>query len=82
VVYLGSGPLEALAKEAALKILELTGGEVLSVANSALGFRHGPKAMVNRETLVLMFRSSDPLARRYEGDLLEELRATRLQQPA
>ncbi|MFC0168667.1 SIS domain-containing protein [Pseudoduganella danionis] len=73
VVYLGSGPLESLAKEAALKILELTGGEVLSVANSALGFRHGPKAMVNRETLVLMFRSSDPVARRYEGDLLAEL---------
>jgi len=73
VVYLGSGPLESLAKEAALKILELTAGEVLAVANSALGFRHGPKAMVNQQTLVLMFRSSDPVARRYEGDLLAEL---------
>ncbi|WP_348694143.1 SIS domain-containing protein [Duganella fentianensis] len=73
VVYLGSGPLESLAKEAALKILELTAGDVLAVANSALGFRHGPKAMVNSETLVLMFRSSDPVARRYEGDLLAEL---------
>lgn len=73
VVYLGSGPLEALAKEAALKILELTGGRVLAVANSALGFRHGPKAMLNAETLVVLFRSAKPLARQYEQDLLLEL---------
>ncbi|MDL2353758.1 MAG: SIS domain-containing protein [Pseudomonadota bacterium] len=74
VVYLGSGPLEALAKEAALKILELTGGSVLAMANSALGFRHGPKAALNKDTLVVLFRSTDPLARRYEHDLLVELR--------
>jgi tagatose-6-phosphate ketose/aldose isomerase len=73
VVYLGSGPLEALAKESALKILELTGGKVLAMANSALGFRHGPKAAVNNETLVVLFRSTDPLSRRYEQDLLAEL---------
>ncbi|GJI98064.1 tagatose-6-phosphate ketose isomerase [Duganella caerulea] len=73
VVYLGSGPLEALAKEAALKILELTAGSVLAMANSALGFRHGPKAALNAETLVVLFRSSDPLSRRYEHDLLLEL---------
>jgi len=74
VVYLGSGPLEALAKEAALKILELTGGRVLAVANSPLGFRHGPKAMLDAETLVVLFRSAKPLARKYEHDLLLELR--------
>ncbi|MYM89676.1 SIS domain-containing protein [Rugamonas sp. FT82W] len=73
VVYLGSGPLEALAKESALKILELTAGSVLAMANSALGFRHGPKAALNAETLVVLFRSSDPLSRRYEHDLLLEL---------
>ncbi|WP_432383378.1 SIS domain-containing protein [Duganella sp. P38] len=74
VIYLGSGPLEALAKEAALKIMELTAGSVMTMANSALGFRHGPKAAVTPETLVLLFRSADPLARRYEDDLLNELR--------
>ena len=74
VVYLGSGPLEALAKEAALKILELSAGSVLAMANSALGFRHGPKAAVTGDTLVVLFRSADPLARRYEHDLLCELR--------
>lgn len=74
VVYLGSGPLEALAREAALKVLELTAGKVLAVANSALGFRHGPKAMVDPQTLVVLFRSSAPLAQQYEHDLLQELR--------
>jgi tagatose-6-phosphate ketose/aldose isomerase len=73
VVYLGSGPLEALAREAALKILELTGGRVLAMAGTALGFRHGPKSALNRDTLVLLFRSSKALARRYEDDLLQEL---------
>src|SRR6185369_1609008 len=73
VVYLGSGPLEALAKEAALKILELTGGRVLAMANTALGFRHGPKSALNRDSLVVLFRSSKALARQYEKDLLQEL---------
>jgi len=73
VVYLGSGPLQALAKEAALKILELTGGAVMAMADSPLGFRHGPKSALNSASLVLMFRSSGALARRYEADLLDEL---------
>ena len=74
VVYLGSGPLEALAKESALKILELTGGRVLAMSNTALGFRHGPKSALNRQSLVVLFRSGKALAHRYEEDLLLELR--------
>lgn len=74
IVYLGSGPLEALAKEAALKVLELSGGQALALANTALGFRHGPKSMVDEDTLVLVFFSNKPLAQRYEQDLLDELR--------
>jgi tagatose-6-phosphate ketose/aldose isomerase len=74
VVYLGSGPLEALAKEAALKILELTGGRVLALAETPLGFRHGPKSALNADTLVVLFRGSATLAQRYEQDLLDELR--------
>lgn len=73
VIYLGSGPLEALACEAALKILELTGGQVLAMANTALGFRHGPKSVLNDKSLVVLFRSSGAIARRYEQDLLDEL---------
>ncbi|GAB2845501.1 SIS domain-containing protein [Pseudoduganella ginsengisoli] len=74
VVYLGAGPLEALAREAALKILELTAGQVQAMANTPLGFRHGPKAAVNGNTLVVLFHSANALARRYDADLLAELR--------
>ena len=74
VIYLGSGPLEATAREAALKVLELTAGRVLALANTPLGFRHGPKSTLNGTTLVVMLRSAQPLARRYEQDLLDELR--------
>lgn len=74
VIYLGSGPLEALARESALKLLELTAGRVLALANTPLGFRHGPKSTLDAYALVVMLRSADPLARRYEQDLLDELR--------
>ncbi|MGS1077375.1 SIS domain-containing protein [Pseudoxanthomonas beigongshangi] len=74
VIYLGSGPLEALAREAALKVLELTAGRVLALANTPLGFRHGPKSTLDADTLVVVMRSAQPVARRYEQDLLDELR--------
>ncbi|KAB2896828.1 MAG: SIS domain-containing protein [Dokdonella sp.] len=74
VVYLGSGPAEALAREAALKLLELSAGRVVASAHTPLGFRHGPKSLLDRDTLVVVLRSAEPLARRYEQDLLHELR--------
>ncbi|MGO1003403.1 SIS domain-containing protein [Lysobacter sp. CA196] len=74
VIYLASGPLEALAREAALKLLELTAGRVLALANTPLGFRHGPKSTLDGDTLVVVVRSAHALARRYEQDLLDELR--------
>lgn len=73
IVYLGGGPLEALAREAALKVLELSGGRILALANTPLGFRHGPKSMLDAGSLVVLFRSQDPHARRYDQDLLGEL---------
>lgn len=74
VIYLGSGPLEGWAREAALKLLELTAGRVPAFANTPLGFRHGPKSLLDGDTLVVVVRSAQPLARRYERDLLDELR--------
>lgn len=74
VIYLGSGPNEGLARECALKLLELTAGRVVALANTALGFRHGPKCLLDADTLVVVLRSAQPLARRYEQDLLDELR--------
>jgi tagatose-6-phosphate ketose/aldose isomerase len=73
VVFLGSGALAGLAAEAALKLLELSDGAVVTMANTPLGFRHGPKTIVNAATLVVVFVSNDRQTRRYELDLLAEL---------
>ena len=75
VVYLGSGPLAGLARESALKLLELTAGEVVSYHDSSLGFRHGPKSVLNDKTLVLVYMSSDPYTRQYDLDMVAELKA-------
>jgi tagatose-6-phosphate ketose/aldose isomerase len=75
VVYLGGQEFKGLAREAALKMLELSDGNMVALAETPLGFRHGPKTIVNGKTLVVMFLSNDPYARQYEADLLRELRA-------
>jgi tagatose-6-phosphate ketose/aldose isomerase len=74
VVYLGSNELRGLAREASLKLLELTDGRVVALFDSPLGFRHGPKTIVDADTLVVVLLSNDPHARRYDLDLLRELR--------
>ncbi len=75
VVYLGSGSLAGLARESALKLLELTAGKVVSYHDTALGFRHGPKAVLRDGTLVVVYLSNDPYTRQYDQDIAEELRA-------
>ena len=56
VVYLGSGPFQSLAREATLKLGELTNGAVVTCFDSPLGFRHGPKTFINERTLVVVLR--------------------------
>jgi tagatose-6-phosphate ketose/aldose isomerase len=73
-VYLGSGLFQGLAREAALKLGELTNGSVATCVDSPLGFRHGPKTFITDRTLVMVFVSNDPLTRRYDHDLIDELR--------
>ncbi len=74
VVVLASA-MQALAREAALKIVELTAGHVAAMPETFLGFRHGPVGFLRADTPVLCFLSSDPLTRLYEMDVLEDLRA-------
>jgi tagatose-6-phosphate ketose/aldose isomerase len=74
-VYLGSGPLEGLSRESALKLLELTAGEVVTYFDSPLGFRHGPKSVLDADTLVVVYVSTDPHTRLYDLDIIAEIRA-------
>ena len=74
VVILTSA-MQALGKEVALKIIELTDGRVSAMPETFLGFRHGPVGYLRPDTPVIAFLSSDPHRRLYEMDLLEYLRA-------
>jgi tagatose-6-phosphate ketose/aldose isomerase len=74
VVFLASNELRGLAAEAALKLLELTDGRTVALSESVLGFRHGPKTVINDRTLVVVLLSNDAYARAYDLDLLAELR--------
>lgn len=76
VVYLGSGSLAGLARESALKMLELTAGRVATWHDSPLGFRHGPKSVINDGTLVVVYVSADPYTRQYDRDIVAELRGS------
>ena len=71
--FVGSGPLRAVAKECALKLLELTAGRILTMSESVLGLRHGPMAALDQDTLFVCFLSGDRQVQQYEHDLLEEV---------
>ncbi len=73
LVYLGSGALKGLALEAALKCLELTAGAVVAVGDSPLGFRHGPKSILDDRTTAVVFHSADRYTRGYDEDITREL---------
>jgi tagatose-6-phosphate ketose/aldose isomerase len=72
-VFLGTGARLGAAREAALKMLEMTAGQVSAMAETYLGLRHGPMSFVHADTLIVCFLSSEPAARAYECDLMREL---------
>jgi tagatose-6-phosphate ketose/aldose isomerase len=76
--FVGSGALRAVAKESALKLLELTAGKAPAMSESALGLRHGPMAALDPDTLFVCFLSGDRRIRQYEQDLLNEIGEKRL----
>ena len=73
VIYLGAGPFFGLAHEAQLKILELTAGQIATMYESPVGFRHGPKSLINQDTVVLVFGSADAYTKAYDLDLVQEV---------
>ena len=74
-IFLGSGEKKGVAEESHLKLQELTDGSVLCVMDSFLGFRHGPKAVVNNQSVLVYLFSSDPDVLRYEIDLVKQINA-------
>jgi len=72
-VFLGSGPFYGLAHEAHLKVQEMTDGRLICKFDSFLGFRHGPKAVVDNKTLMVYLHSPKAQVRRYEDDLVRSI---------
>lgn len=46
MIYLGSGVFGYLTKEARLRILELSAGQIATLFDTSMEFRHGPKSFV------------------------------------
>lgn len=72
-VYLGCGALRGLAREAAVKMLELSSGMVNAGWDTSTGFRHGPKSVINDTTLTVHLLSPGEFTRCYDIDLLNEV---------
>ncbi len=72
-VFLGGGARYGAAREAALKMLEMTDGQVPTFAESFLGLRHGPMCALKERSLLVGFLSTEDPHRSFERDLLKEL---------
>jgi tagatose-6-phosphate ketose/aldose isomerase len=75
VCLIGSKVLIGAAREGALKVMEMTDGTVVTLAETFMGVRHGPMSFLNKETVVIFFLSSESKARRYELDLVQSAHA-------
>ncbi len=76
--FLGSGALVGAAVESHLKLQEMTDGKLICFWDTFLGLRHGPRAAIHGDTLVVCFLSSDPQVRRYELDLIRSNREQKI----
>lgn len=77
IIYLGSGTSKGIARESALKVLELTAGKVNASYDTPLGFRHGPKSVINDESITVIYISNENYTRLYDLDLAKEMLAHR-----
>jgi tagatose-6-phosphate ketose/aldose isomerase len=77
IVYLGANALKGIAQESALKMLELTAGKVATMYDTPLGFRHGPKSIIDDNTLTVVYLSDDAYSYQYELDLIKEMSGQR-----
>ncbi len=69
-IFLGQGPFFSIAREASLKVTEMSCS--YSQIFHTLEFRHGPKAVVSRETCLMFFLSESGY--QAEAEVLAEMR--------
>ena len=64
IVYLGSNTLKGTS-------------QVVTMYDTPMGFRHGPKSIVDDTTLTVVYLSDEAYTRQYEVDLLKEMSGQR-----
>jgi len=69
-VFLGSGMMKGIARESQLKLQELTDGKIICKYDSFMGFRHGPKAVIDEDTLIMYLFTNNQYSNLYEKDLV------------
>ncbi len=72
-VFLGSGMMRGVARESHLKLQELTDGKIICKYDSFLGFRHGPKVVINEKTLITYLFANSNYVNKYEIDLVKAI---------
>jgi D-galactosamine 6-phosphate deaminase/isomerase len=72
-VFLGSGIMKGIARESHLKLQELTDGKIICKHDSFLGFRHGPKAVIDETSLITFLFSNNKYVNKYEVDLVNAI---------
>jgi tagatose-6-phosphate ketose/aldose isomerase len=78
LMVLTSAALVPLAKEVSLKVLEMTAGRTVAIGETFLGVRHGPMSFLRPDSLILCVLSSNADRRRFEEDVIRELRQKQL----
>lgn len=73
IIWLGTGALKGLAREGAIKSMELSNGYVHAGYDAPTGFRHGPKTVINDETITVHFISNLDYSMKYDVDLANEI---------
>jgi tagatose-6-phosphate ketose/aldose isomerase len=62
--------MKGIARESQLKLQELTDGKIICKYDSFMGFRHGPKAVIDEDTLIIYLFTNNQYANLYEKDLV------------
>ena len=73
--FLGTNALWGAMQECHLKMQEMTEGQVAAMFNSFVGLRHGPQVFANKDCIIVAALACEPYVRKYELDLLRELKA-------
>ncbi len=79
---MGDSSLYGVALEGLLKFEEFSDGQILGVAESFLGARHGSANVIDERTLVVYLLASNPYVRHYQMDVVREISERRPQTPS